>query len=88
MPDFLFAPLLEGFSARLTMVGMPKLFLNSMPAEYPDPLSIAELLRLLGRDPRLLAVEVNEAVVPRGEHAAYFLKDADRVEIVTLVGGG
>ena len=70
------------------MMDMPKLFLNSIPAEYSDPLSIADLLRLLGRDPRLLAVEVNEAVVPRGDHAAYILGDADRVEIVTLVGGG
>ena len=67
---------------------MPKLLLNSIPREFPDPLSIAELLKSLGRDPRLLAIEVNEAVVPRGEHSAYILAEGDRVEIVTLVGGG
>ena len=34
------------------------------------------------------AVEVNLEVVPRADHADYVLKDGDRLEIVTLVGGG
>ena len=42
-------------------------------------------LDLVGRP---VAVEVNERVVPRGQLAACMLRDGDRLEIVTLVGGG
>lgn len=35
-----------------------------------------------------LAIEINEEVVPRGEHGQRELADGDRVEVVTLVGGG
>nr|WP_255449815.1 MULTISPECIES: sulfur carrier protein ThiS [Myxococcaceae] len=35
-----------------------------------------------------VAVEVNAAVVRRAQHAEHRLKEGDRVEIVTFVGGG
>jgi sulfur carrier protein len=35
-----------------------------------------------------VAVEVNLEVVPRAEHRDTILNDGDRVEVVTLVGGG
>jgi sulfur carrier protein len=38
--------------------------------------------------PRLVAVERNRDLVPRAQHAACALEAGDRVEIVTLVGGG
>lgn len=62
--------------------------LNSDPHPIPDQYTVADLLRELGKDPKKLAVEVNEAVVPRTEHPTRLLRDGDRVEIVTLVGGG
>lgn len=67
---------------------MAEIRLNSEPKAVPDPFTVADLLRDLGKDPRKLAVEVNEVVVPRADHAALLLADGDRVEIVTLVGGG
>jgi len=39
-------------------------------------------------DPRRLAVELNLELVPRAEHARQKLAEGDRLEIVTLVGGG
>lgn len=48
-------------------------------------LGVVATLGLVGRP---LAVEVNEAVVPRARLAECMLKAGDRVEIVTLVGGG
>ena len=42
----------------------------------------------LGYDRRRVAVEVNGEVVPRRRHAEQPLADGDRIEIVTLVGGG
>ena len=67
---------------------MPTITVNDEPRSFPDPLSVADLLRHLNKDPRTLAVEVNRAVVPRAEHPARRLADGDAVEIATLVGGG
>ncbi len=62
--------------------------INGEQRPLPCPLSVAELLVQLGHDRRRVAVEVNEDVVPALRHAEHLLADGDRVEIVTLVGGG
>jgi thiazole synthase len=67
---------------------MPQITVNAEPRSFPDPLTVAELLRHLGRDPTKLAVEVNRSVVPRADHDRTALREGDTVEIVTLVGGG
>lgn len=48
----------------------------------------AELIESLGLSGRPMAVELNEMVVPRARLADSRLRDGDRIEIVTLVGGG
>jgi sulfur carrier protein len=59
-----------------------------------DSLSVAagttalEVVESLGLAGRPIAVEVNEAVVPRARLAGCRLEDGARLEIVTLVGGG
>lgn len=50
--------------------------------------SARDVLAALDLAGRPVAVEVNERVVPRGQLAACMLRDGDRLEIVTLVGGG
>jgi thiamine biosynthesis protein ThiS len=50
--------------------------------------TVADLISQLGLQPRFVAVEKNERLIPRAEHAACALEPGDRVEIVTLVGGG
>jgi len=50
--------------------------------------TVAELLAQLGYDGRRVAVEVNEEVVPARRHGDHPLVEGDRLEIVTLVGGG
>jgi thiazole synthase len=67
---------------------MPRITINAEPRTFSHPLTVADLLAQLGRDPKRLAVEVNETVVRRDEQSARTLNDGDRVEIVTLVGGG
>ena len=67
---------------------MPRITINAEPRTFPAPLTVADLLQQLDRDPMRLAVEVNEHVIRRDEQAAHTLTDGDRVEIVTLVGGG
>jgi thiamine biosynthesis protein ThiS len=48
----------------------------------------ADLVVELGLAARPVAVEVNEQVVPRARLADCILQEGDRLEIVTLVGGG
>jgi thiazole synthase len=67
---------------------MPTITVNAESRSFPDPLTVADLIRTLDKDPAKLAVEVNRDVVPRAEHPARRLRDGDAVEIVTLVGGG
>ena len=50
--------------------------------------SALDVIAELGLAGRPVAVEVNERVVPRRELSACLLHDGDRLEIVTLVGGG
>lgn len=59
---------------------------ESLPiAAGTTALAVVEALGLAGRP---IAVEVNEVVVPRTRLADCMLKTGDRLEIVTLVGGG
>lgn len=46
------------------------------------------VVKALGLDGRPVAVEVNERVVPRAELDRCMLASGDRLELVTLVGGG
>jgi sulfur carrier protein len=62
--------------------------LNGEAYELPDMTTLAGLLAARGVNPLYTAVEVNRELVPRARHTALVLQQADRVEVVTLVGGG
>ena len=61
---------------------------NGKPREIANGASVASLLEDLGVKQPHVAVELNLEVVPRAEHAATALQEGDRLEVVTLVGGG
>ncbi len=61
---------------------------NGDRQEVSQGSTIADLLKQLGMQPRFLAVERNCELVPRGRHQDCELQSGDRIEIVTLVGGG
>lgn len=61
---------------------------NGEPCIVPAGATADDVVARLGFAGRPLAVEVNEAVVPRAELAGCMLSPGDRLEIVTLVGGG
>lgn len=50
--------------------------------------TVSALLEELGLAGQAVAVEVNQAVVPKKLHGEAGLSDGDKVELVTLVGGG
>src|SRR4051812_16928326 len=68
--------------------GVVKIWLNDEEREIPNSSTIADLLNLLSLEPGRVAVELNLDIVPRNEQGRRVLRPGDRVEIVTLVGGG
>ncbi len=61
---------------------------NDAEFELPDGATVSGLLERLQLAGSRVAVEVNQGIVRRAEHAARTLNEGDRVEVVTLVGGG
>jgi thiamine biosynthesis protein ThiS len=61
---------------------------NGEECDVPDGASVAALLEQFELAGRPVAVELNRAIVSRLDFAARRLAPGDRLEIVTLVGGG
>ncbi|MEM6671862.1 MAG: sulfur carrier protein ThiS [Planctomycetota bacterium] len=61
---------------------------NGEVDRLPGGATVADLVSSKGLRTDQVAVEVNREIVPRARHAATLLQGGDRVEIVTLVGGG
>lgn len=64
------------------------ILLNGEPREVADGATLAQLLGTLDLENRRYAVEINETLIPRSEHASHALRVDDRVEIVQAIGGG
>jgi sulfur carrier protein len=62
--------------------------INGEPAIIIDRSTVKQLLEQRGLDRSPCAVEVNRQVVPKRKHNDHRLNEGDKVEIVTLVGGG
>jgi sulfur carrier protein len=65
-----------------------KIHVNGEPREIAARSTVAEMLIELGVTQPHVAVELNLEVVPRAQLAETKLHDGDRLEVVTLVGGG
>lgn len=68
--------------------GVISVVVNGEPRTVAAGATALELLHELGIEGRPVAVEVNELVVPRLRLGGCVLEAGDRLEIVTLVGGG
>ena len=65
-----------------------EIIINGESHQVAEAITVAELLVELELGTKYVAVEVNRQLVPRQEHVEHRLNSADRLEIVTLVGGG
>ncbi len=65
-----------------------QILLNGAAHAVATDATVADLVSQLGLLPEQVAVERNERLVPRRAHAETTLQAGDRVEVVTLVGGG
>lgn len=61
---------------------------NGEPQTVPAGVTVAALLERLGVPGKGVAVERNRAIAPKSAYAATLLEPGDRIEIVTVVGGG
>lgn len=61
---------------------------NGQPQQVSAGATVTALLSELKVTQPHVAVELNLEVVPRARHAETLLREGDRVEVVTLVGGG
>jgi len=65
-----------------------KVRVNGEAREFRDGLTLTELVRELALERRPIAIERNLQVVPKDRYDAIRLAEGDRIEIVSLVGGG
>lgn len=61
---------------------------NGEPHTCSSQTLLPELLQQLGLDPRLVAVEYNGEILHRQYWEQTQLRAGDRLEVVTIVGGG
>ena len=77
----------EAFPEGNSAAGL-EITVNGLARRMPAGASAWQVVEAAGLAGRPLAVEVNEQVVPRARLANCLLQSGDRLEIVTLVGGG
>jgi thiamine biosynthesis protein ThiS len=65
-----------------------KLSINGEARDLPQGLTVAGLLETLNLHPKRVAVERNKQIVRRAHFSDTALQTDDKIEIVTLAGGG
>jgi sulfur carrier protein len=62
--------------------------INGRDEQVEPGTSVAQLVQRYQLQPRHVAVEINCDLVPRASFESTTVHEGDRIEIVTLVGGG
>ncbi len=65
-----------------------KLIVNGEPMTLSVGATVGTLIEHLQLAGKRLAIELNEDIVPRSQHADTILAEGDRVELVHAIGGG
>lgn len=65
-----------------------QLQVNGEVAQCAGQTLLPEYLQQIGMNPRLVAVEYNGEILHRQFWEETYLQEGDRLEIVTIVGGG
>ena len=61
---------------------------NGKQIQLTAEMSVADYLELNNYQINRIAVEMNEEILPKYSYSETMLKDGDRLEVVTFVGGG
>ena len=65
-----------------------QVIINGESHSYDTEMSISSLLEQSGLADKRVAVELNESIVPRSQHAQTFIAEGDNIEIIHAIGGG
>ncbi len=65
-----------------------QIILNGEKKDVPDDLTIIGLLRHLKIQPQRVAVELNLDIIKKDKYTATIIKNGDRLEVVSFMGGG
>lgn len=71
-----------------TQIQYIEITVNGVPRRVESNLSLEGLVAELKLAPRQVAVEMNQQLVPRRELGQHRLRAGDKLEIVSLAGGG
>lgn len=61
---------------------------NGKQIQLTSKMSVADYLEENNYQINRIAVEMNEEILPKYSYSETMLKDGDRLEVVTFVGGG
>ena len=61
---------------------------NGKQIQLTSEMSVADYLEQNNYQINRIAVEINEEMLPKYSYSETMLKDGDRLEVVTFVGGG
>ena len=61
---------------------------NGETKKLLEKIPLSEFLQQEGYAQEKIAVELNGEIIPRSRYASIILTDADKLEIVSFVGGG
>ena len=67
---------------------MSKIQLNGKKVVLKNNYSILDLLKKYRLLDKKVAIEHNGVIIPKANYKKKFLKDNDKVEVVTFIGGG
>lgn len=62
--------------------------INGKQIQLTSEMSVADYLEQNNYQINRIAVEMNEEILPKYSYSETMLKDGDRLEVVTFVGGG
>ena len=65
-----------------------KIIVNGEEITLPENSNIQDLIAQLGFTNKRIAIEINEAIIPKSKHQSHPLTNHDRVEVINAVGGG
>ena len=64
------------------------ILLNNKSETLLDVTTIQKLLEDKNIKDKYFAVEINKKIIPKSLHYRHIIKDGDRIEIITAIGGG
>ena len=65
-----------------------KITLNGRPQEYAEALNLKNLVEQFYQERRKIIIEINGKIIKNPQWQDTLIREGDRIELITLVGGG